>query len=83
MNQFSRLTRQLQQIVNALGIHPLVLIAGLLFCLFFPRFFLLAALACGVYWFVRNAWNGSASRQGGRGRSSRGQGGKGGCGRRR
>lgn len=56
MKKFEQLLRQARDIIQKLGIHPAVLGAGALFCLFFPRFFLLAAFGYGVYWVVRNIW---------------------------
>ena len=54
MKQAENLLRQARDSVRRLGIHPLILILGLLFCLFFPRFFLLAAFGYGVYWVAKN-----------------------------
>lgn len=54
MRQAENLLRQVQSAIRRLGIHPLVLALALLFCLFFPRFFLLAAFAYAVYWVVKN-----------------------------
>ena len=53
MKQAQNVLRQMQNAVRRLGIHPLVLILGILFCLFFPRFFLLAVFA-SFYWVVKN-----------------------------
>ena len=54
MKQAQNVLRQMQNAVRRLGIHPLVLILGILFCLFFPRFFLLAVFAYAFYWVVKN-----------------------------
>jgi len=54
MKQAENILRQVQNSVRRLGIHPLILVTGLLFCLFFPRFFLLAAFGYAVYWVVKN-----------------------------
>lgn len=70
MRQAENLLRQIQNAVGRLGIHPLILAAGILFCLFFPRFFLLTAFAFAVYWVVKNI--GLPSR-GGRGCKGRGK----------
>ena len=64
MEKFEQLLRQARDIMQKLGIHPLALAAGALFCLFFPRFFLLAAFGFGAYWVVKNIW--MPSRQKGR-----------------
>ncbi len=54
MHDFKHLLRQGQELLHSLGIHPLVFAAGLLFCLFFPRFFLLGAIALGTVWVLKN-----------------------------
>jgi len=54
MRQVENLLRQVQNVVRRLGIHPLVLALAILFCLFFPRFFLLAAFAYAVFWVIKN-----------------------------
>ncbi|MBU4526189.1 MAG: hypothetical protein KUA37_09575 [Desulfomicrobium sp.] len=54
MRQAENLLRQVQNAVRRLGIHPLILALGILFCLFFPRFFLLAAFAYAVFWVIKN-----------------------------
>jgi len=54
MRQAESLLRQVQNTVRRLGIHPLILALGILFCLFFPRQFLLAAFAYAVYWVIKN-----------------------------
>lgn len=54
MKQAENLLRQVQAAVRRLGIHPLILALGVLFCLFFPRFFLLTAFAYGVFWVIKN-----------------------------
>lgn len=70
MRKAQNILRQAQNAVQRLGIHPLILIPGILFCLFFPRFFLLAAFAYAVFWVVKNI--GFAPRGRG-GRKGRGQ----------
>ncbi len=70
MKQAENLLRQAQNLIRRLGIHPLILILGLLFCLFFPRFFLLAAFGYAVYWVVKNI---GFTRQGRGGRKGRGK----------
>ncbi|MDO9583205.1 MAG: hypothetical protein Q7J24_08835 [Desulfomicrobium sp.] len=54
MRQAENLLRQAQNAVRRLGIHPLILALGILFCLFFPRFFLLAAFAYAAFWVIKN-----------------------------
>jgi hypothetical protein len=71
MNQFDQFLRQTGGVINRLGIHPLALTLGALFCLFFPRFFLLAAFGYGVYWVAKNIRLDSRRRGGGRGRRRR------------
>jgi hypothetical protein len=61
--------RQARGVVQKLGIHPLVLALGAVFCLFFPRFFLLADLGGGVWWVAKNIW--FDPRRRGRGRGGR------------
>lgn len=68
MKQAENLLRQVQNIVRRLGIHPLILILGLLFCLFFPRFFLLAAFGYGIFWVVKNIGFTRQDREGRKGR---------------
>ncbi len=58
MNQFEQLLRHIQTFLRALDIHPLSFAAGALFCIFFPRLFLLALAVYGIYWVATNAWNG-------------------------
>ncbi len=57
MKQFEHLLRQAQSLLRSLDIHPLSFAAGVLFCIFFPRFFLLALAAYGVYWVATNIWS--------------------------
>jgi len=64
MKQAENLLRQAHSIIRRMGIHPLFLALGLLFCLFFPRFFLLAALGYAVLWVVRNVGFNPRSRDG-------------------
>lgn len=71
MRQAENVLRQIRNAFERLGIHPLVLAAGVLFCLFFPRFFLLAALAYGVYWVVKNIGFPSRGRSGCKGRGKK------------
>lgn len=59
MKQLAQLLRQGQNVLRSLDIHPLSFAVGALFCIFFPRFFLLAAAAYGVYWLAKNVWCGS------------------------
>ena len=71
MNQFDQFLRQTRGVINRLGIHPLALVLGALFCLFFPRFFLLAAFGYGVYWVAKNIWLDPRRRGRGKGRGRR------------
>jgi hypothetical protein len=64
MKQAENLLRQVQNAVRRLGIHPLILALGLLFCLFFPRFFLLAAFAYAAFWVIKNIGFASRGRNG-------------------
>jgi len=64
MRQAENLLRQVQNVVRRLGIHPLILALGILFCLFFPRFFLLAAFAYAVFWVIKNIGFPSRGRNG-------------------
>lgn len=48
--------RQAQSALKRIGVHPLLLALGVAFCIFFPRFFLLAAVGYGVYWTAKNIW---------------------------
>ncbi|PKN43014.1 MAG: hypothetical protein CVU60_04290 [Deltaproteobacteria bacterium HGW-Deltaproteobacteria-18] len=68
MKQAENFLRQAQNMIRRLDIHPLVLIAGLLFCLFFPRFFLLAAFGFAAYWVVKNIGFPPRGRDGRKGR---------------
>jgi hypothetical protein len=56
MKHVEKYLRQAREMLDNLGIHPLVLALGALFCLFFPRFFLLAAFGYAVYWIAKNIW---------------------------
>jgi hypothetical protein len=71
MKNAQNIFRQAQNAVQRLGIHPLILILGILFCLFFPRFFLLAAFAYAVYWVIKNIGFGPRTRGGRKGRGQR------------
>lgn len=71
MEKFEHLLRQARDIMHKLGIHPLALAAGALFCLFFPRFFLLAAFGYGADWVVRNIVLPSRRQGGAKGRNGR------------
>lgn len=67
MKHAQNVLRQIRNAVRRLGIHPLVLIPGMLFCLFFPRFFLLAVFAFAVYWVLKNMGFAPRGRPGRRG----------------
>jgi hypothetical protein len=67
MKHAQNVLRQIQNAVRRLGIHPLVLILGMLFCLFFPRFFLLTVFAYAVYWVLKNVGFATRGRTGRRG----------------
>ena len=56
MKQIEQFIQQARSIIQSLGINPLILAMGLLFCLFFPRFFILAAFGYAVYWIAKNIW---------------------------
>lgn len=56
MNRIEDILRQARANLRRLGIHPLALLLGALFCLFFPRFFLLAAFGYGAWWAAKNIW---------------------------
>lgn len=56
MKYIDQLLRQVQWLLRSLDIHPLVFAAGAIFCIFFPRFFLLALFGFGAYWVARNVW---------------------------
>ena len=56
MKEIDRFLQQARNIIQSLGINPLILAMGLLFCLFFPRFFILAAFGYAVYWIAKNIW---------------------------
>lgn len=56
MKKLEQFLRQTQNLLRNSGIHPLVMALGLLFCLFFPRFFFLAAFGYGIYWVAKNIW---------------------------
>lgn len=56
MKHLEHMLRQVRELLDTLGIHPLILAAGVIFCLFFPRFFLLAAVGYGVFWVAKNIW---------------------------
>jgi hypothetical protein len=71
MKKFEQWRRQARDILDKLGIHPLALTAGAVFCLFFPRFFLLAAFGYGAYWVVRNIVLPSRRQGGAKGRNGR------------
>jgi len=68
MKHAQNLLRQMQNAVRRLGIHPLFLIPGILFCLFFPRFFLLTVFVYAFYWVIKNIGFPSHGRSGGKGR---------------
>lgn len=57
MDQFKNIFRQAHSLLKSLEIPPLFLTAGILVCIFFPRFFLLAAAGYAVFWMVRNIWS--------------------------
>lgn len=68
-NHVNQILNQVRSAVRRLGIHPLLLILAAVFCLFFPRFFVLAALGYGIWWVAKNIWftpGGHGPRKGGR-----------------
>ncbi len=56
MKNIDHFWRQAQSILDRIGIPPLILALGVAFCVFFPRFFLLAAIGYGVFWAAKNIW---------------------------
>jgi hypothetical protein len=56
MKHVKKYLRQTREMLDSLDIHPLALVLGALFCLFFPRFFLLTAAGYAVYWVAKNIW---------------------------
>lgn len=68
MKHAENILRQVRNAVQRLGIHPLILALALVFCLFFPRFFLLAAFAYAVFWVIKNIGLPSRNRNGCKGK---------------
>lgn len=56
MYQLEQILQQVKELLAKLHLHPLVVTLGILFCVFFPRFFLLSAFGYGVYWVATNIW---------------------------
>lgn len=56
MKEIDRFLQQARSIIQSLGINPWILAFGALFCLFFPRFFILAVFGYAVYWIAKNIW---------------------------
>lgn len=64
MQRIKHFAQKAQDILRSTGIHPLSFAAGVVFCIFFPRFFFLAVLAFAIVWMVKNVWNTPGKKKG-------------------